>query len=199
MSCHVGSMKVGAWQRRRSPADDKGRPPSTMVCSGVVVHMPCDDIFIPCQPYTALPTQFHDLALLTQVSVRPAHHARAARRVAEAARGSTAVRLHPGCLGTKTSWRAPPFWLVMRPSSLNHLFPSFPSSQSTYRAASHSAWLTEHLHRPTRKRVFDVNMLEQLGTLLFMTEMDDVVIGASSEAAGGRRDPREITSSTSIS
>ena len=38
-----------------------------------------------------------------------------------------------------------------------------------------------------RKRVFDASMLEQLGTLLFMTEMDDVVIGASSEAAGGRR------------
>lgn len=199
MSCHVGSMKVGAWQRRRSPERTKDGLRARMVCSGVVVHMPCDDIFIPCQPYTALPTQFHDLALLTQVSVRPAHHARAARRVAEAARGSTAVRLHPGCLGTKTSWRAPPFWFVMRPSSLNHLFPSFPSSQSTYRAASHIAWLTEHLHRPIRKRVFDVNMLEQLGTLLFMTEMDDVVIGASSEAAGGRRDPREITSSTSIS
>ena len=45
-----------------------------------------------------------------------------------------------------------------------------------------------------RKRVFDAGMPEQLGTLIFMTEMDGIVIGASREAAGGRRDAREITS-----
>ena len=37
-------------------------------------------------------------------------------------------------------------------------------------------------------------MPDQLGTLIFMTEMDGIVIGASREAAGGRRDAREITS-----
>ena len=68
--------------------------------------------------------------------------------------------------------------------------------QSTYRVVSHSTWLTQHLRRPMRKRVFDASMPEQLGTLIFMTEMDSIVIGASREAAGGRRDlhAREITS-----
>ena len=37
-------------------------------------------------------------------------------------------------------------------------------------------------------------MPEQLGTLIFMTEMDGIAIGASREAAAGRRDAREITS-----
>ena len=45
-----------------------------------------------------------------------------------------------------------------------------------------------------QKRVFDASMPEQLGTLIFMTEMDGIAIGASREAAAGWRDAREITS-----
>ena len=64
------------------------------------------------------------------------------------------VRLHTGCLGTGTSWRAPLFRLVISPSPLNHRLPSLPSSQSTYHVASHSTSRTKYLCRSIRGLVF---------------------------------------------
>jgi hypothetical protein len=45
-----------------------------------------------------------------------------------------------------------------------------------------------------QKRVCDVTMLEHVGTLIFMPEMDAIIFEARAEAAGGRRDDREVTS-----
>ena len=104
------------------------------------------------------------------------------------------VRFHTGCLSTGTSWRALLFRLVMSPSPSNHHLPSLPSSQSTYRVASHCTSRTEHLHRSMRKPFFDEGMLEQVRALVFMPKVDAIIFDRRAEAVGGRRDGREVTS-----
>ena len=58
------------------------------------------------------------------------------------------MRMHTGCLGTRTSSRAPPFRPVRWAGTLNRLRPAFPSSHSSYRVASLTTLVfVDALHR----------------------------------------------------